>query len=111
MKVFDLKENAKNNSGEYVFGAADTGSHACYMIYGTLKPGEKGRLIKPGKGHEEMLVVVQGELTVHGCHEGLLKVGTAVHLVGEQTCFLENIGVSEAVYIAAGGHSAEGHRH
>ncbi len=33
MKKTDLREKARNNDGEYVFGAEDTGSHACYMIY------------------------------------------------------------------------------
>jgi len=111
MKVTALKENAEKNNGEYVFGAADTGSHACYVIYGILKAGEKDRLIKPGKGHEEMLVAVQGELTVSGQYGGRLKPGTAIHLAGEQTCFLENAGASEAVYLVAGGHSEEGHSH
>lgn len=111
MKIIDLKDKAQKNSGEYVFGAEDTGSHACYMIYGILKPGGKDRIIRPGKGHEEMLVALQGELSVSGCHEGKLKSGMAIHLVGEQSCFLENKGASEAVYIVAGGHSEGGHGH
>jgi uncharacterized cupin superfamily protein len=107
--MVNLKMNAEKNSGEYVFGAADTGSHACYMIYGTLKAGEKGRVIKPGKGHEEMMVAVKGELTLTGDFEGQLREGMAIHLVGEQTCLLENKGTSEAVYLVAGGHSGHGH--
>ncbi len=43
MKKINLREKAAKNKGEYVFGAEDTGSHACYMIYGILKAGEKGR--------------------------------------------------------------------
>ncbi len=40
MKKTDLRGRAEKGDGEYVFGAADTDSHACYMIYGILKPGE-----------------------------------------------------------------------
>jgi hypothetical protein len=39
MKVFELKNKTMNSeSGEYGLGFQDTGSHACYMIYGFLKP-------------------------------------------------------------------------
>ena len=109
MKKTDLREKAKKSDGEYIFGAADTGSHACYMIYGVLKPGEKERMIRPGRGHEEILVSVKGRLTVTGYYNDLLDEGDAFHLADEQTCFLENRGDSEAVYIVAGGHSGHGH--
>ncbi len=111
MKKIDLRERAGRNGGEYVFGAADTGSHACYLIYGTVAPGEKDRIIKPGKGHEEMIVAVNGPLTVSGHLSGTLAAGEAVHLVGEQTCYLENNGGSEVIYIIAGGHSQAAHTH
>jgi hypothetical protein len=105
----DLKALAEKNRGEYVFGSADTGSHACYMIYGTLNPGEKGRMVKPGKGHEEMLLAARGSLQVTGHFEGTLDEGSAIHLAGEQTCVLENPGTSAAVYVIAGGHAGSVH--
>ncbi|MBS1234413.1 MAG: hypothetical protein H6R43_129 [Nitrospirae bacterium] len=111
MKKINLREKAAKNKGEYVFGAEDSGSHACYMIYGVLKPGEKERIIRPGKGHEEILVTVKGSLLVTGQYSGVLKEGHAVHLADEQACFLENRGGAEAVYVVAGGHSGHGHGH
>jgi len=111
MKTTDLREKAQKSDGEYVFGAEDSGSHACYMIYGVLKPGEKERIIRPGKGHEEILVTVKGSLMVTGQYSGVLKEGHAVHLADEQACFLENRGEAEAVYVVAGGHSGHGHGH
>jgi redox-sensitive bicupin YhaK (pirin superfamily) len=105
----DLRGKAEKSDGEYVFGAADTGSHACYMIYGVLKPGEKERMIKPGKGHGEILVSVKGSLMVTGQYIGVLNEGHAVYLADDQACFLENRGDSEAVYVVAGGHSGHGH--
>jgi len=111
MKTVDLKERAKKSDGEYVFGADDTGSHACYMIYGTLRPGETGRVIKPGKGHEEIVLAARGILTVAGDFSGTLSEGSAIHLAGEQTCYLENNGAADAVYVIAGGHAEGGHHH
>jgi len=111
MKKINLRAKAAKNKDEYVFGAEDSGSHACYMIYGFLKPGEKERAIRPGKGHEEVLAAVKGCLTVTGRYSGTLEEGHAFHIEGDQTCFLENTGDSEAVYIVAGGHSGRGHGH
>ena len=79
------------------------------MIYGILKPKEKGRLVKPGEGHEEIVLAVKGDLKVTGSCAGSLKEGFALYLKDEQECFLENTGESEAVYVIAGGHSVGGH--
>lgn len=110
MKSFELKNKALNSeNGEYIFGVEDTGSHACYMIYGILKPKEKRRLVKPGKGHEEMILAMEGDLEVTGYYSGTLKEGTAFHIEGEHECFLENPAKHDAIYIIAGGHSEGGH--
>jgi len=112
MRIFELKNRALNSqSGEHILGSQDTGSHACYMIYGFLKPKEKGRLIKPGKGHEEIVLAARGDLEVTGYYSGILKEGSAIHIKGEEECFLENKGETDAIYIIAGGHSEEGHHH
>lgn len=110
MKLFDLKNKAiSSENGEHILGFNETGSHACYMIYGVLKSGEKNRLIKPGKGHEEIILAVKGDIEVTGHYSGRLKEGTAFNITGEDECFLENNGVSDAIYIIAGGHSESGH--
>jgi len=109
MKTFDVKTSAAAEGGEFVLGVKDTGTHACYMIYGTLKPGEKGRLIKPGAGHEELVLAMTGDIEVSGKHSGTLKEGTSFHIAGDDECFLENSSKQEAVYVVAGGHSGGGH--
>jgi hypothetical protein len=112
MQKYDLKNQAlSSQNGEYIFGAEDTGSHACYMIYGILKPGEAKRLIRPGKGHEEMVLASKGALEVSGHVHGHLDEGSAIHIIGETSVYLENAGLTEAVYVIAGGHSTQGHRH
>jgi len=110
MKSSDLKNKALNSEqGEYIFGFEDTGSHTCYMIYGLLKPKEKGRLVKPGKGHEEIILALEGDLDVTGFYSGVLREGSALHIAGENECFLENAAEHTAVYIIAGGHSEGSH--
>jgi hypothetical protein len=111
MRIFEVKNNAiHSNRGEFLLGFRETGSHACYMIYGVLKSKEKARSVKPGPGHEEIVLAMKGDFVVTGFYSGALKEGSALHLEGDQECFFENRGESDAVYIIAGGHS-EAARH
>ncbi len=110
MKIFDVKNKAlKAEFGEHIIGFKETGSHACYMIYGILKPAEKDRLVKPGKGHEEILLAMQGDLDITGYYTGKLTEGSAIYITGDTECILENTGSADAVYIICGGHSENGH--
>lgn len=112
MKFFDTKKDIQEIvSGEFIIGLELTGSHACYMIYGVMKPLEKDRLIKPGKGHEEIVLILKGSVNVTGHWEGTLKEGDSFHITGEETLYFENPFDSEVVYVIAGGHSEEGHHH
>jgi hypothetical protein len=74
-----------------------------------MKPKEKGRELKPGKGHEELFLAVKGDFTVTGHMEGTIREGQAVHLIGDETSQIENPSDSEAAYVIAGGHSSGGH--
>jgi hypothetical protein len=106
MKRFEVKNKAiYSEKGECLLGFREIGSHACYMIYGVLKSKEKARSVKPGPGHEEIILAMKGDLEVTGFYSGSLKEGSAFHLEGNQECFLENRGLSDTVYIIAGGHS------
>ncbi len=109
MRIFEVTGKIQD-SGEYILGSGDTGSHACYMIYGVLKPGEKGRELKPGHGHEEIVLALIGDLRLTGNYVGTLKQGQALHLAGEETVFAENASSSQVLYVIAGGH-AGGHHH
>jgi uncharacterized cupin superfamily protein len=104
MKIYDVF-GKNGDSGEQILGSRDTGSHACYLIHGVLKPGEKGREFSPGKGHEELVLVIAGDLQLSGQCTGTLKQGQAIHLQGAQSCFAENKGTIDAVYVISGGHS------
>ena len=110
MKMIDLKNRAMAaEEKESVLGLADTGSHACYMIYGVVGPGETGRLINPGKGHEEIVLAAKGVFELSGAVKGRLEEGCAFHCAGDTSIFIENTGNRDAVYIISGGHSENGH--
>ena len=108
MNVFEVMSEVQT-AGEHILGAKQTGSHACYLIYGVMKPREKDRELKPGRGHEEIFLALKGDFLVSGTYEGELRQGKALHLKDEETCMLENITDDEAVYFMAGGHSEGGH--
>ena len=108
MRIFDVASKVYL-SGEYILGAEQTDSHACYLIYGILKAGERGRELKPGRGHEEIILVLQGDLSFHGNYAGILKQGQALHLHGDEACLVDNPNDKEAVYVIAGGHAEGGH--
>ncbi len=112
LKTYDCLMRAKAEGGETVLGAGELETHACYLIYGIIDPGQKGRVLNPGAGHEEILCLVAGMVTLTG-PEGSqnLKVGEAVYIKGDVTYTLENPQKMPAVYIAAGGHSEGGHQH
>ena len=80
MKVHPLRKLCQGASGEYVLGLKDLNTHACYMIYGELDPREQGREVRPGQGHEEILLAVVGDLKISAPQfNGLLKEGFAMH--------------------------------
>ena len=108
MKTYQVFEE-EGDLGEYILGLRQTGSHACYLIYGVLKPGEPKRELKPGHGHEEIVLAVTGDLRCVGAFSGILKQGQALHLRGEESVFVQNEGIARAVYVVSGGHSDHGH--
>lgn len=105
LKSFDVRALALGKGGEYVLGMTDLCTHACYLIYGTLKPGEQGRQVKPGHGHEEILCAVSGKLLIHAPGGTFtLELGHAVHVLEDQSFEISNPGEDEVVYVMAGGH-------
>jgi hypothetical protein len=105
MRIFNLQKMAQDSGGEHVLGLKDLGTHAVYMIYGFLSPGEENRKLLPGKGHEEILCIVVGEVLVKTPAESFpLKKGEAFHLAEDDEFYLSNSGDLTAIYVMAGGH-------
>ncbi len=110
MKAFDLEKLATAEGGEYVLGLKDLHTHACYMIYGVLQPGEGRRLVRPGEGHEEILCAVEGPIVLHiDSGDMLLERGHAVHIKEDQSFHISNPSDRVVAYVMAGGHSRPHH--
>ncbi|MBI5103199.1 MAG: hypothetical protein HZB33_15395 [Nitrospirae bacterium] len=107
MKLFDAAAMALEKGGECVLGSAELNTHACYFIYGRLRPGEKGRVVSPGKGHEEIFCLVSGRVRLE-TPDGIISLseGQAFHICGDESLLMDNEGDTEAVYVMAGGHSS-----
>ncbi|HBU05796.1 MAG TPA: hypothetical protein DEA95_04290 [Nitrospiraceae bacterium] len=111
MHIYNVSDLALNNECECVLGSTDLKTHACYLFYGVLKLDEKERLIKAGKGHEEIVCLTSGEVLLKGEKETFnLKQGQAFHIKGDEAYLMDNAGSVDAVYVIAGGHS-EAHNH
>lgn len=108
MKIFDVTGRIAA-SGEFILGSKETGSHACYLVYGVMTPGERGRELRPGHGHEEIVFAIQGDLDLTGDYAGVLKQGQALHLRGDEKVLAENRDAEPAIYCISGGHSGHGH--
>jgi hypothetical protein len=108
MKIYDIIGKV-GGSGEFILGSQQTGSHGCYLIYGVLQPGETGRELKPGHGHDEIVLVLQEDMTLTGGQEVMLKQGQALHLIGDETVLAANSGPKPVIYVVSGGHSGHAH--
>ena len=102
---FDVKFN------EYIVGPRQTESRGAYLVYGEVEAGEERR-VAPGKGHEEILMVLSGEGLLEDASGGVrLAEGTALYLgegfEGTITAGREG----KLRYVASGGHLPGGHGH
>lgn len=97
--------------GEYIVGAEATGSHACYLLYGSMREGEE-RNFSPGEGHEEILCVIEGAAAARSTdnQEFVLEKGHWVFLAGTESVVL-TARSPFLVYVIAGGHTPGGHSH
>lgn len=104
MKFFDVAGLAGSQGGEYVLGMKDLHSDACYLIYGRIAAQEAPRMVKPGRGYEEILCAVDGPLTMHTDRGDIrLEKGHAVHLPEETALHISNPTLQPVVYVVAGG--------
>lgn len=110
MKVYNLAKMCQNEGGEYVLGAKDLNTHACYMIFGVLAPGQSDRLVKPGSGHEEILIAIDGDIVLN-LEKGaqVLAKNEAVHIMEDGEFHISNPGPEPIRYVMAGGHSRPHH--
>ncbi|MGB9822151.1 hypothetical protein [Thermodesulfovibrio sp.] len=80
-------------------------------IYWFKRDPLKNRIIKPGKGYEEIVLILKGKVRATGIWNGILTEGQAIHIVEEESLYFENLSSEETIYIIAGGHSEKEHHH
>jgi hypothetical protein len=104
VRIFDLESLCASEGGEYVLGRKHLHTQGCYLVYGTLAPGEGERLIRPGEGYEEILCAVAGPLILH-TDRGEIHLGRshALHVKQNDTFYLSNPSSESVVYVIAGG--------
>ena len=111
MKTLKVKDCFDPKFNEYVVGPKKSGSRSAYLVYGEVDVGGKQKLA-PGKGHEEILLVVSGKgVLVADGEESAVSEGEAVCL-GPDFEGILRAGDGEALrYVSAGGHIPGGHDH
>ncbi len=109
MKIINIQDNLLRK-GEFIAGSEATGTHACYLIYGVLEPGEE-RVISPGPGHEEIYCIIKGEVEVNNENEEFfLSKGQCIYLVGRERVTFK-APEKTVIYVVSGGHSEGGKHH
>jgi hypothetical protein len=106
MNIYRLPQLSEANpDSRYTLGLEELKTESVYLVYGRLRPGEKGMRLSPTDGHEEIVYVAKGRLLVKGDRLDFpVGEGEAFHLKGADTLIVDNAADDhDAVYIAAGG--------
>jgi hypothetical protein len=111
MKPLRVRDCFDPKFSEFIVGPRQTESRGAYLVYGEVEAGEK-RKVAPGKGHEEILLVLSGEGVLEGAGAGVrLSEGVALYMgedfEGTITCGRDG----DLCYVASGGHLPGGHGH
>ena len=111
MKPLRVRDCFDQKFNEFIVGPRQTESRGAYLVYGEVEAGEK-RKVAPGKGHEEILLVISGEGVLEGAGAGVrLSEGVALYMgedyEGTITCGRDG----DLCYVASGGHLPGGHGH
>ncbi|MBI5586855.1 MAG: hypothetical protein HY889_00635 [Deltaproteobacteria bacterium] len=109
MKIYKLPQLADSTpTSEFRLGPENSSAASVYLVYGKIRPGEAARKVACAAGHEEIICVVKGALKVkHGRSSFSVTAGEAFHAKEADTLYLENTGIDEAVYLAAGALTAK----
>ncbi|MDP2688488.1 MAG: hypothetical protein Q8P48_00105 [Deltaproteobacteria bacterium] len=110
MKIYNLPRLAETSpNGEYRLGPAEADTGSVYILYGRLRPGEADHKLALPEGHEEIICVIKGEITVScGKKSFTVSAGEAFNPGPAKTLSLDNAAEGEAIYISARGCPARG---
>ena len=106
--VFNLKEKCeRSKKGEFFYGAKiNHDIKDVYLGLCFLEPGELGRKAGPGKGHEELLYLLDGQIELStGADESILNAGEIYFIPDGSRVRLRNLTDTRCYFIIAGGHT------
>ena len=110
---FNLDEKIdQSKDKEFYYGAKlNKAIVDVYLGKGYLEPKES-RKLGPGRGHEEILYILNGEVKVNikDLDETKLKEGELIHIPNKSKAIVSNLSDTKVFYIIAGGHTKL-HRH
>lgn len=109
----NLKEKCEQSKKkEFYYGAKlNKNIKDCYLGMGYLEPQESNRRIGPGRGHEEIIYILNGVVSVE-IKKGdsfKLKQGEVYHFPDKQKIRLTNLSAERSYFIIAGGHTKHHH--
>lgn len=111
--ALNLKEKCdQSKNREFFYGAKiNKDIKDVYLGLGYLEPGETGRKQGPGRGHEELLYAVDGQIEVTIKKEiSILNEGEIYFIPDGSKVKLRNILDKRVHFMIAGGHTTP-HRH
>ncbi len=105
--IFKLKEKCEASSEkEFFYGAkVNNAIKDVYLGLCYLEPGESDRKAGPGKGHEEIIYLLDGEIQLNFKENNItIKQGEAFHIPDGELLLLKNLTDKKIYYVIAGGH-------
>lgn len=113
MMNFNLKEKCESTSAqEFFYGAmVNHDIQDVYLGLCYLEPNESDRKTGPGKGHEEIFYLLEGEIEIilHD-EKTVLKAGEVFHIPEGHKVKLTNLTSNRVYIVVAGGHPKQ-HSH
>ena len=103
MKIYKLPTLAEASpNGEYRLGPDEAQTGSAYIVYGRLRPGQTGHRLTLDEGHEEIICVVKGTMTVTcGKKSFSVSAGEAFNPGADAGVSMDNTGQGEAIFISA----------
>ena len=106
--IFELKKKCLESQDREVFYGAKINSRIqdAYLGMGFLEPGEEDRKGGPGKGHEEIIYILNGKVQVSiDGRELILEDGETFFIEDGYKIILKNLTDERCYFVIAGGHT------
>lgn len=104
---FNLKEKCHDSKDREFFYGAKINKDIldCYLGLCFLEPGEEGRKAGPGRGHEEIIYIMNGKLQMTIKKEDVVLSEGEVYFIPDGTKVrLNNLSDEKTYFVISGGH-------